>query len=520
MELRDYLDVVRKRWLSILVTTVAGTLVAVAATFLTTPVYTATTQLYVSVQGGQSTSDLVQGSTFTRQQVTSYMNMVDSPLVLGPVIDGLGLDERAEDLADRVSAESPVNSSLIDIAVGDENGAIAATTANAIAEQFTDVIEDLETPTGGGASPVKISVVRQAVEPAAPSSPNTTTNVTLGLLVGLALGVGVAMLREVLDTRVRTEADVARLTPTSVIGSIPFDDEAATSPLIVHSSSRSARAESFRRLRTNVQFLDVDDRPQSIVVTSSLPGEGKSSTTINLALALADAGTRVALVDADLRRPAVARYLGLEGAVGLTTVLIGRASIEDVIQPWGDGNLHVLPSGQVPPNPSELLGSHAMAHLLDTLTERYDVVLVDTPPLLPVTDAAILSKLTRGAVLVVGADRLHRGQLAEAVGALHTVDARVLGIVVNRVARKQGDAYTYYEYAEAEGRPTRRRRGGQKPPADESRPVRGTGSRRSRGSAAARARADVLAVVPGPDADGGGSWPAGPIGPGKGDGRP
>ena len=204
--------------------------------------------------------------------------------------------------------------------------------------------------------------------------------------------------------------------------------------------------------------------PQSIVITSSLPGEGKSTTSINVAITLADAGTRVALVDADLRRPSVAKYMGLEGSVGLTTVLIGRASVEDVIQPWGNGFLHVLPAGQVPPNPSELLGSLAMAHLLEKLTSQYDVVIIDTAPLLPVTDAAILSKLTGGALLVVGADKLHRSQLAESVGALETVGARILGIVVNRQKRKQSDQYAYYDYtptpatAADSGRTSRKKR--------------------------------------------------------------
>ena len=183
-----------------------------------------------------------------------------------------------------------------------------------------------------------------------------------------------------------------------------------------------------------------------MVVTSSLPGEGKSTTTINLAIALADAGSRVALVDADLRRPSVSKYLGIEGKVGLTTVLIGRATLDDVVQPWGNGKLHVLPSGQIPPNPSELLGSKAMAQVLTQLAAKYDVVLIDTPPLLPVTDAAILARLTSGALVVVSADKLHRNQLRESLGSLETVGARILGIVLNRVARKPSDAYTYYDY--------------------------------------------------------------------------
>ena len=182
-------------------------------------------------------------------------------------------------------------------------------------------------------------------------------------------------------------------------------------------------------------------------MTSSLPGEGKSTTAINLAITLADAGSRVALVDADLRRPSIAEYMGLAGEVGLTTVLIGRADLQDAMQPWGDGSLNVLPSGQIPPNPSELLGSGSMAKLLDLLASQYDIVLIDTPPLLPVTDAAILAKITGGAVVVAAADVFNRQQLADGLGALEDVGARVLGVVLNRLAYKQTDAYSYYNYA-------------------------------------------------------------------------
>lgn len=462
MELQDYLLIVRKRWLSIVLLTVFGAAAGAGLALTTTPMYKSTTQLFVSVQGGASTSDLLQGANFTRQQVTSYAQLVTSPLVLNPVIDDLGLDRRSETLAESVSVSSPLNTSLINITVTDENPAIGAAMANAMAEQVRDVIADLETPTDGGVSAVKVSVVRDATAAEAPSSPNLKLNVALGLFVGLALGVAIAVLREVLNTRVRSDADVSRVTDTSVIGTIPDDPEAPEHPLIVQSSPHSQRSEAFRRLRTNLQFLDIADRPQSIVITSSLPGEGKSTTSINVAITLADAGTRVALIDADLRRPSVAKYMGLEGKVGLTTVLIGRASVEDVIQPWGNGFLHVLPAGQIPPNPSELLGSLAMAHLLEKLTSQYDVVIIDTAPLLPVTDAAILSKLTGGALLVVGADKLHRNQLAESVGALETVGARILGIVVNRQKRKQSDQYAYYDYTPTPATSADSGRGGRK----------------------------------------------------------
>jgi polysaccharide biosynthesis transport protein len=493
VEIQDYAAILRKRWITILLVTLLGTAAAVGASFAMTPLYSASTQLFVSVQGGASTSDMLQGANFTRQQVTSYTRLVTSPLVLNPVIDDLGLDVRSEDLAERVQAESPLNTSLIDVTVSDENPAIAAATADAIAHRFIGVISELETPADGGTSTVKVSVVRDATAPESPSSPNLKLNAALGLLVGLALGIGFAVLREVLDTRVRTEEDIARVTPTSVIGAITYDEDAPQQPLIVQSDPHSHRSEAFRRLRTNLQFLDIADRLQSIVITSSLPGEGKSTTAINVAISLADAGTRVALVDADLRRPSIAKYMGLEGGVGLTTVLIGRADVDDVIQPWGNGYLHVLPSGQVPPNPSELLGSQAMAALLERLTQRYDVVIVDTAPLLPVTDAAILSRLTGGALLVVGADKLHRKQLGESLGALDTVGARVLGVVLNRQKRRAAEQYAYYDYS-----PT---------PATGDRKPSGSRSKRRSAESAARRAPRSQPVVPVAAASGP-LWPA------------
>ena len=446
--LRDYVAAVRAHWITVSVLTVVVGALALAVALVATPVYAATTQLYVAVQGGTTSGDLLQGANFARQQVVSYTQFVTSPLVLDPVVAELGLDESADDVADRVSASSPTNTSLIAVTVRDTDPARAAALADAIGTRLASTITELETPLGASSSTVKVSTVRGAAVPTEPVSPRVALDVALGLALGLALGIGIAILRLVLDTRVRDVEDVARVTTSAVVATIPFDADAASRPLVVQSDPLSDRAESFRRLRTNLQFLNVADRPRSVVVTSSLPGEGKSSTSINLALA--DAGTRVLLVDADLRRPAVARYMGLEGGVGLTTVLIGRADVQDVVQPWGDGTLDVLPAGQIPPNPSELLGSPAMTELLDKLTCDYDLVIVDAAPLLPVTDAAILAKVTGGALLVAGVQKLHRHQLADSVAALRTVDAPVLGIVVNGQERKARDAYAYYDYAPQE----------------------------------------------------------------------
>ena len=446
MELRDYIRVLRKRWRLVALLALLCLGGATAATLAATPVYQADTQLFVSTQGGDDASQLLQGSSFTQQRVKSYADIVTSPIVLQPVIEQLSLSTTPQALAKQITAEAPLDTVLINVSVKDESPAQAQKIADEVGKTFGTVVMDLEKPSRSGATPVKVSVVRSPDLPTAPVSPNTKLNLALGLLVGLALGVGAAVLREVLDTSVKGESDVKQVTDTAVIGGIAYDPEAPNRPLIVQTDPHSTRAEAFRQLRTNLQFVDAANHPRSIVITSSVPGEGKSTTTANLAITLAAAGSRTCLVEGDLRRPRVAQYMGLEGAVGLTSVLIGRAELDDVLQPWGNGNLHVLACGPVPPNPSELLGSSAMDEVLRELEKRYDYVIIDAPPLLPVTDAAVVSKLAGGAVVVAASGKINRDQLGKALTTLDNVGARVLGVVMNFLPTKGPDAYAYYAY--------------------------------------------------------------------------
>ncbi|MBD7917217.1 polysaccharide biosynthesis tyrosine autokinase [Cellulomonas sp. Sa3CUA2] len=455
MELRDYWALLRRSWPAIVVVAVLGGLGGLGVSALTTPTYAASAQIYVSVATGDSTSDLLQGSSFTRQQVVSYANLVDSPLVLRPVIDDLALDTRVDTLGESIVAESPLNSSLINITVRNESPAIAAAIANAVASEFSTVVSELDRPEGSESSSVKMTTVREAVSPESPATPRTKINAALGVILGAALVVVIGVLRQVLNTRVRNESDIAKVTDIAVVGAIPLDEDAVKRPLILQADPRSPRSEAFRRLRTNVQFLGAGGGPALFAVTSSVPGEGKTSTIVNLGIALADAGQRVMLIDCDLRRPAVARYLGIEGSVGLTTVLIGQATAREVVQPWGNGRLDVLPSGEIPPNPSELLGSPRMQALLRELSSAYDVVLLDTPPLLPVTDAAILSRLVGGVLMVARAGRVHRNELQQALTSLAAVDASVRGVVLNGQSIKDSGAYVYYGYRASDSVPIR-----------------------------------------------------------------
>ncbi len=427
--------------------------VAVAATYslMTAPKYQTSTQLYVSVQGGDtagSAVDLVQGTSFARQAVTSYVDVVDTAIVLDRVIEELGMDTTTSQLANKISAESPQNTVLINVTVTDTDAGQAAEIANKVGEVFSDVVvNQLEKPEGDAPSLVRIETVQPAVAPTDPVSPNVKLNIVLGLLLGLAVGIGVAVLRFVLDTRIHSQHDIEQVTDSTLLGGIALDPDAKKRPLVVHADPRSPRAESFRSLRTNLQFVNVQGGPRSYVITSSIPGEGKSTTAANLAISLAETGAKVALVDGDLRLPKLAEYMGIEGSVGLTDVLIGRADLVDVLQKWGRGQLFVLPSGQLPPNPSEMLGSEAMERTLKTMTDAFDYVLIDAPPLLLVTDAAVVSKLTGGAIMIAASGRTKRQELANAVRTLEGIGSKLVGVIVTMLPTKGPDSYAYGQYS-------------------------------------------------------------------------
>ncbi|PNI10548.1 chromosome partitioning protein [Arthrobacter sp. AFG7.2] len=450
MQLRDYIGILRRNWILVLGTTLVGLLVGGTISAMTKPTYSAETQLFVAIQSSGSVQELQQGNTFSQARVQSYVQTVTSPAVLQPAIDTLGLNESAEELSQRVTASSQLDTVLINISVNDESPVQAAAVARGVADSFVRVIDELEKPRTGGPSPVNMSVTKPATAPTVPSSPNTKINLALGLILGLGLGVTASVFRSTLDTRIRGELDLREVTDAPLLGGISFDQDATKSPLLTQVLPHSPRAESFRQLRTNLKFANVSDKARTVLVTSSLPGEGKSTTAANLGIALAQTGQTVCLVDADLRRPMINEYLGLDRSAGLTTALIGVADVDDLLQSWGDDSLYVLTSGQIPPNPSELLGSEEMKLLLGRLEQAFDIVIVDAPPLLPVTDAAVLSQHVGGVVLVVGSQKLRQQDLQKSLSALEMVNANILGVVLNRLPSKGPDAYSYTYYGHNE----------------------------------------------------------------------
>ncbi|WP_424466750.1 polysaccharide biosynthesis tyrosine autokinase [Pseudoclavibacter helvolus] len=449
MELRDYLRILHKNWIIILICMLAGVASGAGISILMTPKYESTSELYVSVRSSDSAvaQDIASGTTFARQAVQSYTNIVSKEIVTSRVITELGLEMSPQDLANKISATNELNTVVIQITVEDEDPARAASIANSVASNFVDVIvNELEKPEGTAPSLVKIEPVQSAQVPSEPTSPRVPLNIVIGAVVGLALGLGIAVLRQFVDTRIRSTHDISQITDRPIVGTIAYDADAGKRPLIVHEDPKNPKAESYRALRTNLRFMDIENTRHSFVVTSSLPSEGKSTTSANIAIALAEQGAKVVLVDGDLRKPKVATTMGIDGSVGLTDLLSGRAEPKDVLQRWGRGRLYVLPAGRIPPNPSELLGSHTMQQVHDQLLAEHDYVIIDAPPLLLVTDGAVLSELAHGTLLVVASGQTPRSALAGAVAQLEGIGSEVSGIVVTKVPTKGPDSYAYGSY--------------------------------------------------------------------------
>lgn len=440
MDVLDYLKVFRRRWLTIVLSVLLFAAAAMGVTALSKKTYTAKASSFVTVT--QSTdsnpASIYQQSQFTIQRVQSYTQMVTSPLVLEPVISSLSLPLTVRQLAAKLSASSPTSTVILNVSASDRDPQRAAAIANAVSKQLATLVESLEKPNAAKTSAVRITTTGPASPPSTPSFPRPTFNLALGILLGLAVGLIIALLREQLNNSIDSSAEVQAITGSNPLGQVLHNPK--REQRLVALQKHDVQSEAFRSIRVNLRFVDVDNPPRTVVVTSGSSQEGKTTVTANLAITLATAGAKVCLVDADLRRPRVGDLLGIENAAGLTDVLAGEHRLSDVLVPWHDGLITVLTAGSVPPDASALLSSKAMASVLETLRGQFDVVLLDSPPLLPVSDAAVLGDLCDGVIVVARRGRTQRHNLVTVVDSLSRANIDLLGTVFNDVRTGRGRA--------------------------------------------------------------------------------
>jgi receptor protein-tyrosine kinase len=445
VDLRQFLGILVNRWRFIALTLLIGTVATVALTLATPTTYASRATLWVTTPP-TGVIDSYQGTLTARDRAESYANLANNPEVLTQAAQRLNLGLTAAQLAKRVRTTVSEDTLLLQVDAQASSPELAQNIATVVSDEIIRMVKEIETPSDADIpAPIVARLAAKASLNRTPVAPNIPLNLVTGIGLSLLAGLAGAVLREVLDSSVKDADDVEVITGLAPMAALPYDPEVSEHPLSSENAG-SALSEAFRVLRTNVRFANLDADRQTIVVTSSLPDEGKTFVATNLAIAIAKGGRSVLLLDADLRNPGAADLLGLENSVGLVSVLLGRASLEQAVQPHASG-LNFLGTGPQPPNPAEVLDTQVMRDLLANARRAFDVVIVDAPPLLPVADAAILLTEVDGALLLVRHGTTHRDHLTRAVARIQAVGGKLLGTVVNRVPLGGAPgAYGYYGY--------------------------------------------------------------------------
>ena len=476
MTLRDYGAVAwRRRWF-IVIAVALTVLFAGISSALTTPRYSASADVLVKVAPTALTVGAAD-ATANPRYIENQLTLATGSEVLAATRDVVGSDPS-------LSVQASENSDIFTFTATSTNTANSAIAANTHAQVFIEaqrtaalqeyeirkaaleeqlaaidrgeiselrrdeferererVILSIELTAKGGSS-----IADEAVPPPSPYEPTPARTVTLAAVVGLLIGLGAAFLVDYLDTGIRDEDDLERATGHPTLAVIPQNPDASTGrlQLVTSTDPDSPPAEAYRDLRTAVRFLAIDHTLKLVQVTSPRPGDGKTTTAANLAVVSARAGQRTILVDCDLRKPRVHQIFGLDNHVGFTSLLVDQMPVTAVASRIADvPNLVVITSGPQPPDPSELLSGPSTAALLRELSELADVVIVDSAPVLPITDGVVLSRVVDGVIIVVSATTADRRQVARTVQRLASVEANVLGTVLNAYAGKDTDIYRY-----------------------------------------------------------------------------
>ncbi|CAN5378786.1 polysaccharide biosynthesis tyrosine autokinase [soil metagenome] len=429
MDFRTIAAAIRRGWWILAIATAAGVFVAVLATGHATRQYTATTRLFISATGGNSSSEAYSGGQFAEQRAQSYAQMITSPQITQRVVDDLRLPVSAQELSTRVNAAIVPRTVLMDVSATDSSGERAADIANSLARSFIGYVQPLEIPAGLNTPRSTITVVNSADEPLFPSSPNVGSNVTYGLIGGLTLGLAALLLVQVLSRRIQSITDLSRLTDAPTIGPIVLPDHEADTGRHRLVDWTPEEAEQLRRLRVQVEAQAPP--PQVLLLAPASAGEAAATLGAGLAVAFAEKGEMTALVVLD---PAHAPgYSVNDDAVGLAELMNGTSTMDEVLHRTARDNLYVVPTGSTPDLES-LLSSAAMSAFIDDLRKECDRVVLVTPPILESSAASVLSAVVDADLLVVQRKSTHRGQLDRAMGELKAARAPLFAVVLTGVA--------------------------------------------------------------------------------------
>jgi polysaccharide biosynthesis transport protein len=467
MESNDLILLVRRRLALILILVTLGFSIAYYQTSKITPMYASTATIFVSTPptltdplqvSGNKLGDLATGNNFTQARIKSYATIINNVSTLAPVIADLKLKISPTELANRVSAVSPPNTVLMYVKVIDQDPILAAKIANSVANHFSATVLEIELNANNDSSKIiRLSLVQDATPNFTPVSPKKFFNYLLGIFFGLFFGLALSLFLRFLDKSMKSERDLGQ---TSLLGVVAFDPEASDKPLIKSLGNYAVRTEAFRVLRTNLLHLLDSNTQNTLTVTSCFSGEGKTTATLNLGFVISQAGFRVIIVEADMRRPAVVKYVenlgvdlgshsyGLSDLLRVESKVKLRRKINSAITEVPDTSLDLLLSGKSPQNPSELLGGDRFVELIDDLSKQYDYVLIDTPPVLAVADASIVSRVTQTVLLLIHAGSTSKRNFVAAREAILSVGVELTGAVLNKVPKHKAGEHYGYTYAD------------------------------------------------------------------------
>lgn len=462
IDLRQLWRMLRKRWIIVIALPIIAAITSgIISFYIINPVYQASTTLIVGRKASESTlvaeKGLENGVLLANQQLAkTYTEIAKSNTVEKNVIKDLDLAMSVKGLDSMISVVQVKTTEILEIQVTNTNPELAALIANSMAKEFSKAIIEIKKVDS-------VSIVDKAEIPDSPIKPNKTMNVLIAFLIGLMASVSLVILLEFLDNTVKTSSDVKELLGIPVLGLIAYyekdkkDKKALLNPLITLEKTKSPISESYRTTRTNIEYTNIDVVTQKILITSSGPREGKSFTVANLAVSMAQSGKSVLIMDADMRNPTQHKLFGLDNGQGLSGALVQDRDYRNYIKETTVPGLMVLTGGPIPPNPAELVGSKRMMRLIEEASEQFDMVLIDTPPVIAVTDAAVLAQKVDGVILVLASGEVNKDYAQTAKEQLDNVGARILGAVLNKVDVKTGEYYYYYNYHGSDDAKTKKR---------------------------------------------------------------
>lgn len=440
MTVAEYLGLLRRHWLAIVVAVLIGGLGAYWYAQTLPKLYRSYASVLVIPERGESTSELVQGSSYVQNIVQSYALLATSPYVLAPVIEELDLDTTPGRLESQLSVETPLNTVVIEIAVTETSPESAQRIAGSVTDHLIKAVAEVS-PRIGNQPAVRLQTISPATLPSSFVAPDARMYALGGAAIGLLLAVGATFVRHQLRLRPTRTDELAGAIDLPVLGEVPRISRRKSLPVEIQEVKSGLAAEAVRAITANLRFVSVGQPAQVIVVTSAHSGDGKTSTAAALGLTMAEAGRRTLVIDADLRNPALAATLGLEAAVGLTSVLLDDCTFEEAVQPWGHPLLEIMAGGSPSPNPGQLVSSNVLSDTVATARTRYDSVIIDTAPVLAVSDAVWLAPLSDGVMFVSRAGKSPVSALRAAVDAVSATRVRILGVVLNGTRMRRDERY-------------------------------------------------------------------------------